>query len=576
MYKSLALLWGRLSDLRRRQLIALVGLMFVCAILEMAAVGAVIPLLGMLADPNMTIHNEWIKFFFQQTESTQLVIFLTLAMMGLTVFSGFLRVALVWYQAKISHAIGVDISSNIYRSILLKDYEYHQTLNSNEVISILIHKTNSVVYNIVLPITIIISSSLMIVGIGLMIFIINPKLASIAIFFTSLVYLFLNSVIAKNLRTYGEIVSKESSSSIKQIQESLSGIRDLIIDGYREVRCDSFYQTEKRSRDSQAKVQIIGSTPRYIIEMIATLTLLASVLFLVSDQDDLIEFIPTIGALFFCLMRILPLAQQIFASISNIRGGEASLIELLDVMTKNDLVCNTRQIELDPVTFFEDINLVNLYYKYSRSTSYCFESLNLKINRGDVIGLIGKTASGKSTLIDLISGLLAPTSGLILVDGNKLAEVNSRSWQKNIAYVPQNIFILNGNVLDNVVNGRNVDININRVCEALRLVDLYDELRIENGGLYALVGERGTLLSGGQRQRLGIARAIYKGANLLILDECTSALDVKTERKIIESIKNTFANSTIIMVTHRFDNLKICNRVIEVRENKIFELEQCQ
>ena len=318
-----------------------------------------------------------------------------------------------------------------------------------------------------------------------------------------------------------------------------------------------------------AEVQIINTVPRFGVEGVG-IVLIVTIAYYVSLQPGgIVLAIPLLGTIVMGAQRILPLFQQIYSSISHLHAGHAPLRDTLELLEQPIPVGLIDRSETS-LAFERNIELRQISFRYAPSEPQVLRNISLKIQRGSCVGIVGKTASGKSTLLDVIMGLLEPQEGHFYVDGTAVGSSNLRSWQANISHVPQVIFLSDATVAENIALGVPADeIDHNRVREAARGAKIADT--IENWKLKydTFVGERGIRLSGGQRQRIGIARALYKRASVIIFDEATSALDVDTEEEVMRSIYGLPEELTIIIVAHRWSTLKQCDRILELSDGVI-------
>ena len=323
-------------------------------------------------------------------------------------------------------------------------------------------------------------------------------------------------------------------------------------------------------RQAQANVQIISTSPRLIIETLSMIIIILIAWYLSNESNGgLIDAIPVLGAIALGSQRLLPVLQQAYAGWSFIRSGRASLSAVVELL-QQPLPENIDNSLVEPVSFNRVITLNNLYFSYDQTKDSILKDISLTIEKGERVGFVGSTGSGKSTLLDLIMGLLTPTKGDLLIDNIKITSRNHRMWQSQIAHVPQNIFLSDSTILENIAFGIPLkEIDVERVKKAAEIAQISTTIESWALGYYELVGEDGIKMSGGQRQRIGIARALYKQAKVLILDEATSALDSYTEKMIIESINQLSKDVTMIMVAHRHSTLKKCTKIIELSNGSV-------
>ena len=494
---------------------------------------------------------------------------MTLIFIIAAIFSGIMRLILLWTQTRFAYAIGADISISVYRHSLYLPYSSHVAMNSSEFISGITNKTALVVTQVILPILLIISSSIILIAIFIVLLTINPLIAIIATLGFSATYGFILFLTRKKLLIDSENISKKSNQLIQSLQEGFGGIRDVIIDGTQEAYCKIFREVDLPLRKAQAGITIIGQTPRFIVEAFG-ITIIAIVAFyLAMSAEGIGNAIPLLGIFALAAQRLLPLLQQIYSSWTSIIGCSALLKDILFYLNKA-LPEHYNLPQPSLIKFDNYISLQNLDFRYSPDGPSIIKGFSCRINKGEKVGLIGSTGSGKSTLIDIVMGLLIPEDGQLLIDDQLITSKNYRSWQLHISHVPQNIFLADTTILENIAFGVPLDeIDHELVSECAKKSQISQTIESWSLKYDTLVGERGVRLSGGQRQRIGIARALYKQTDVIIFDEATSALDDKTELKVIDNIFNLNPDITILIIAHRLTTLKKCNQVIELEEGRV-------
>ena len=360
------------------------------------------------------------------------------------------------------------------------------------------------------------------------------------------------------------MVSLESSYVIKSLQEGLGGIRDVLIDGTQATYCKVYHNADVALRRAQGNNLFIGTSPRFIMESLGMILITGLAYSLALQSEGYSEAIPTLGAMVLAAQRLLPVLQQTYQSWSGIHSGQISLrdtVELLD----QPLPRYADQLIIKPLPFESKISLRSLGFRFSPDAPYIFKNLNLDIRKGSRLGIIGSSASGKSTLLDIIMGLLQPSHGKLVIDNKVISLNNQRNWQSHIAHVPQSIFLADTTIEENIAFGvAREDIDIQLVKKSAQQAQIADDIENLPKQYKSLVGERGIRLSGGQRQRIGIARALYKQAKVIIFDEATSALDNKTEKTVMQAIENLSKDLTLIIVAHRLSTLKNCTQIVEI------------
>jgi ATP-binding cassette subfamily B protein len=315
--------------------------------------------------------------------------------------------------------------------------------------------------------------------------------------------------------------------------------------------------------------QFIGSSPRFGMEVLGMLLIAALAYMLAKQSDGIDKAVPILGALAIGAQRLLPMLQQLYSSWTSIQGSQESLKDTLDLLDQPlpNYLNNPTSKE---IIFKNKIMLKSLGFKYSSENPWVLRKIDLTIYKGSRIGFIGATGSGKSTLLDIIMGLLQPTEGEIQIDEQVLTIHNQRSWQSNIAHVPQSIFLTDSTIEENIAFGIPRElIDHQRVLQAAEQAQIAETIDSWPLKYETIVGERGIKLSGGQRQRIGIARALYKQAQVIIFDEATSALDNETEQIVMDAINSLSKNLTILIIAHRLSTLKDCQKIVKLSRGEI-------
>jgi ATP-binding cassette, subfamily B, bacterial PglK len=573
MKQKIKYFWSKLQSKRKLQLFWLFFLTVVTSILEAVSIGAVIPFLGALTSPEILYENEnilpvltWLSI----EDSQQLLPLFSLIFAVLILISGALRVALLWAQTRISFAIGVDLDEEIYKNILHKPYSEHLTNNSSKLISSLTIKTSQVVTQLIIPSLLILSSSLILSAILLLLIMVNPVVAIMSLLGFGLIYVTIYLVVRNNLKNSSRRISSYQDRVVKIIQESIGGIRDILIDGLQPVFHKAHLEANLTLKRALGNNQIIANAPRFAIEAISmALVIIIANIFINNSGNGIVEVLPILGLVVLSAQRVLPVLQQIFSSISQIKGVNNTAEDVVELLRKSEThgQCNEKILKLSTLNFKHCIVLNNVSYRYSSNEPWIFKNLNFEFTKGEKIGIIGKTGSGKSTLIDILIGLLPPTKGRFMIDNKIIRAEDVKAWQKHIAHVPQTIFLLDATISENIAFGLPLEeINHSLVQQVAKSAQISDSIELWKEGYNTMVGENGIRLSGGQRQRIGIARALYKKSGVIIFDEATSALDSKTEEDVMKAIRNLDDNITILIIAHRLTTLEGCDRIININK----------
>ena len=565
-------LWHHLSPRRRGQFGLLLVLMLFASFAEILSIGAVLPFLAVLTAPERIFEHAAAQPIIQALglkTPAQLLLPLTIVFGAAALIAGAMRLLLLWASTRLSFATGADLSVSIYRRTLYQPYAAHCARNSSEVINGISGKANGVIYSIIVPALTLISSSVMLIAILIALLAVEPVIALAAFGGFGLIYAFIIRLTRKQLLADSQRIARESSHVIKSLQEGLGGIRDVLIDGSQATYCHIYRNADLPLRRAQGNNLFISSSPRYGMEALGMMLIAALAYSLAQQTDGIAKAIPILGALALGAQRLLPVLQQAYGSWTQINGGQASLQDTLELLDQ-PLPDYADQPAAQPLPFKHNISLKQLAFRYSPQTPYVLKQLNLTIAKGSRVGFIGTTGSGKSTLLDIVMGLLQPTDGTLEIDGQPVTPTNNRAWQAHIAHVPQAIFLADSTIKKNIAFGVPIDqIDPQRVRQAAQQAQIADSIESWPKQYQTFVGERGIRLSGGQRQRIGIARALYKRADVIIFDEATSALDNETEQAVIEAIEGLSKDLTLLIIAHRLTTLKNCTQIVELGEGGI-------
>lgn len=567
-------LWGHISLRRRSEFALLILLMILSSFAEVFSIGAIIPFLGVLTDPNRIYGESLLQpliNFIGIKNSHELIMPITIIFSVMALLAGILRLIMLWVSTRLSFSAGADFSISIYRRTLYQPYVMHLNRNSSEVINGISTKTNVVIHNFILPILSLISSTMMLIVISIALISLSPLISIVAFVGFGFIYIIIVRLTRKRILINSQLIASESTQVIKSLQEGLGGIRDVLIDGSQSEYCKIYSESDGLLRRAQANTSFIAQSPRFMMEAAGMILIAAMAYLLALQPDGVLKAVPILGVLALGAQRMLPVLQIAYSSWINIRGNLTSVEDIADLLDQP--LPKNQGMEQKLLPYEKKLVLSNINFSYTKEEFPVLKNINLIIPKGSRFGFIGTTGSGKTTLLDIIMGLLTPTSGEIKVDDEIISLKNMRSWQAHIAQVPQSIFLADSTIAENIAFGvaKNM-IDEARVRMAAEKAQLSSLIEKWPNKYKTMVGERGAKLSGGQRQRIGIARALYKRADVIIFDEATSALDNKTEDDVMSAIELLDHEITILIVAHRLTTLKKCNAVVEICNGSIVKI----
>ena len=546
-------------------------IIFFAAFAELLTLTAILPFLSILSDPEMIFND--VRFstainLLGASSGKDLILPFTIIFCVVAGLGTIVRLTANYTAMRLAFSIAHQLSTTIYGNVLKRSYSNHISSNSNEVIATLTSKLERVVFSLVLQSFLLLTAVIISFIILAMLIYINPVLtlgvALVCGLFYGLVILLINKLLLSESKTIAQAYTKR----VKTIRESLGGIRDVFINNARDFYYSTFQTTDYKLRRGQAINMFASMSPRFLIEAIGLITIVISAYYL-SKQTSFIDSIPMLGLLAISAQKLLPLFQQLYVAWTAIKGDYESLQDITSLLNESSEV-SSHSSRYEPIVFHDSIELRDITFAHDGDNPVLFQNLDLQISRGDRIGIIGKTGSGKSTFVDIVAGLLFPSTGGVYIDDIKLNQGNAGSWMNSVAYVPQNIFLSDESILENIVIGNSKDnIDLDLAFSSLKCACLEDFISSLPKGIHTKVGERGIKISGGQRQRIGIARAIYKKAKFIIFDEATSALDSSTEDEVMNSIYQMDKNITMLVIAHRTSTLKNCNKIIRIKNSLI-------
>ena len=573
--KLLRDLYSHISQRRKIQLFLLVFSFILSSFAETLSLAVIAPYLYYIVNP-MKIYefapiNNFFVFFKINQSNSSILLILTLIVVLSSLFAGAIRLMNLWLSNKVSFGIGSDISCLSYNNILYQDYEYHLSANSNNLIATLSNDVNIVIVSILSPIIQLIASLILVLAIAISLLILSPLptiLTSTAIFF-SYVFFLLNS--KPKLKLNSKVQSFNNRKQIKVLQDGLGYIRNIILNNNQSFFTRTYQKYDKEFRKAQAESGLLTTYTKIILEpTVISLIVISGYYMAISGKD--IEIIPALGIFALGAQKILPFTQRAYegwASSSGAAKNLANVIELLQIKKypKLEYFHDSKDFIL------KNITLKDVSFSYKKDKQI-LNLINLELKTGDLIGFIGKTGCGKSTLIDIINTLLIPSSGKLLVNGENIHLKNNYQkkmrYRRIISHIPQNIYLSDDSILSNIALGiSEKKIDFERLEIAIECSKTNRLINSLPKKINTFIGERGIQLSGGERQRIGIARAIYHKSKILILDEATNALDKATEKEVIDSILSLPNAPLIIMIAHRLNTLKYCDYIYELKNGSL-------
>lgn len=567
---TLRRLWRQVSKHRQQQFFGLLVLMMFGALAEAATLGALLPFLARIANPE-AIGGQ--SFLARQLAGLRLagtsdsLLSLTILFSVVAITAGVVRIFLTWATNSYVFSLGHELGIKVYDRVLHQPYSYHVSRNSSSVLAAL-RQVQAISAGVMLPLLQSISGIIIGVFIVAALFVLSSFITFVIFAGFGAVYLTMSLVIRKHLKRNARIIASVQAEGIRSVQEGLGGIRDVIINDTQAYFLSRYSELDNHLQRANATNALAAAAPRFAIEAAGMVIIAALAYFLITRSNNAGQVLPMLGTFVLGAQRLLPSMQLVYGNwaliLSNLAGAEVVLQALEAPVGPEWNQPATGRLPFDRAIVLKDVS-----FSYASDQPPILERFDLAISKGSKVGFIGKTGSGKSTTVDLIMGLLEPTSGTIEIDGKRLDGSTRRAWQRQIAHVPQSIFLADASIADNIAFG--VDpaaINHERVRNAAQQAALADFVESLPQGYETRVGERGVRLSGGQRQRIGIARALYKQASVLVFDEATSALDMETETAVMEAIEELPADLTVLIIAHRLTTVENCDEIVTLEDGR--------
>ena len=580
MIKTYAKVLSLFDAKERRGFYLLMLMMVFVAFAEIVGISSVLMFLNLLADPQQVSDNALLSriyayFAFETTYA--FLIAMSVAVFCIVLASLGVKALSAYTLIRFANMRGYALARRLFRIYLYQPYAWFLTKNSAEIARNVLSEMDYLVFTVIVPLLRIIAGTISALAIVCFLIVVDPLVSLLSAGLLGGSYATLYLMLRPIIYNAGRRRLLASDQKYRIVGEATGGFKEVKLMGLEENYTRQFKVPALDHAKFAARNQTLGELPRYALEALTFGIMLTLILvLLLRSSGDLVAIIPTLGIFAFAVIRILPAIQQIYHSLVSVRGGEELLNHIVDECNA-DFPTDVSEIDIEkaanqPTLQLNDLlELRDIGFGYDEAQRQALHKLNMQIKARTTIGIVGGTGAGKTTLIDLILGLLPVQQGKILVDGVEVTDNNRRAWQHTIGYVPQEIYLVDDNVARNIAFGVPQDqIDMAAVERAAKVAALHDFVVDElPQGYDTMVGERGVRLSGGQRQRIGIARALYTNPSLLIMDEATSALDNITERVVMEAVHNIRADKTVILIAHRLTTVKDCDQIFLMEQGDV-------
>jgi ABC-type multidrug transport system fused ATPase/permease subunit len=559
-----------LSEDERKKAIYLTFFILLSAILDVIGIASILPIVALLSNPNLVESNLFInKFyiFFNMNDQQSFLFYVALFFFIFFLISIGVKTLSIYFQLRFSLMCEYSIGKRLLEAYLYQSYSWFLDRHSSDLARNILSTVSQVVNQAIVPIFNFISHSMVTFFIIMLLIFIDFKLTLIVSFTLGILYGVTYALFSNKLNRKGLERTQNDQERYAALSNAFGSIKETKLGNLENFFIKNFSIPAKNFSKNQSSVQIIGQLPKYFFEAITFGGLLLIILYLMKQSDNFNAILPILSLYAFAGYRLMPALQQLYSALASLRFANASI----DSVCKDLLPIYQANTIKEKLDFKKQISLNDITYHYPKSSKTNLNNISIKIPARSTVGIVGATGSGKTTLVDIILGLLEPKGGTLVIDNTIINKKNLTLWQNNIGYVPQQIFLTDQSISSNIAFGVDPElINHEVIKNVSKVANLHNFVINELPEKYdTIIGERGIRLSGGQRQRIGIARALYHNPNVLVLDEATNALDNSTEKAVMDAVYNLSHKITIILIAHRLDTVQKCDQVFLLDQGKI-------
>jgi ABC-type multidrug transport system fused ATPase/permease subunit len=573
-------IYGLLNGRRRKQFWLLLVAMFLSSLLNLFGVALILPFLSLLSAPDLLETSERLAVVARVLGTEDHLVVLNLLGMGVFVFivmALLTQAGTIFWTEKFSRNLAHSLATRRLEIYLAQPYEWFLTQHSAELSKSLLDEVNQVVQSSIQPALRVVANGFIFVTLIGLLLAIEPLGALVMAGALGSAFLAVFFSVSTRLRNMGIARKAANRERFQVANEVLQGIKEVKIMGLETTYMARFFRPSKKIAHVQARVAVIGELPRIGVEALTFGGMMLFTLFLLQTRGAGVgDIVPVLGAFAVAGIRLMPTAQILFRDVSKMRFGEAALRSLEDDLrhetAPRPFFVPTGTPDVPPLPFRRAIRLEDVTYSYPEAHRPSIENMSLTIPAGAAVGLVGSTGAGKTTVTDLLLGLVRPQTGRVTVDGQTLDATNMKAWQLNIGYVPQTIRLVDDSIAGNIARGApGQPLDLAAVERAARLAKLHDFVTTLPDGYDTNVGDAGVKLSGGQLQRVGIARALMRDPSVVVFDEATSALDPLTEKAVLDSLRDLHGSKTLILISHRLKTLGFCDTIFVLDHGRLVD-----
>ena len=564
-----------LNKRERRNAAILFALTWIGALLDVVGVGAIPAFVGVISMPERVLKYPVVRKIYDAlgiSSTKEMVMWAAFGLITIFVVKNLYLTFLTYVSARYNSGRRVSISNRLFRAYLRSSYTFHLQRNTAELLRNTNSEASTVISGVLSPLMSLAQEALTLVFVFVLLMAVEPTVTLVVFLVLGTITFVFYRVTRAKIKEYAKESQRHRKLSVQAVNQGLGGFKDARILGREKFFLESYSESTWFQADADRYRSVISALPRLFLETIAVAGMLGVSALLVAQDRPMESIIPTLTLLAVAVVRLMPSFQKVAANVNALQWGERALnavhADLVD-LDAQERDARARRQTAAPVAFQHEIRFEGLTYQYPGQEGDALREVSLIIPKDAAVGFVGPSGAGKTTIVDVLLGLLEPSEGQVLVDGTDIQGALA-SWQRKIGYIPQSIYLTDDSVRGNVAFGMDADeIDDDQVWAALDAAQLRETVEALPEGLSSVVGERGVRLSGGQRQRIGIARALYHNPQVLVMDEATSALDNQTERQFVQALEELQGSHTVIVIAHRLSTVRNCDTLFMLSHGRL-------
>jgi ABC-type multidrug transport system fused ATPase/permease subunit len=573
---SLRAIWTLLTPRERRRFLGLIGVNVLATVAEVLGVFSILPFLAIAGNPSMALSHPLLRQaydFLGFRKEVSFVVAAGLVTIVAILVTNVINLASLWYRTWFCNAVLSEMSGRLFRGFLSRPYPFFLERNTAVLGKELLNETQNFYTYVLEPVTIMFARGLQVAAVGMALIVFDWRTALLAAALFGGFYGAASLLLHSRINRYGTMRYEANERRFRLAAEALGGVKELQLFGRGEWYANAFDKESRLMALSCNRLSVFSMTPRFVIEVLVFTALVLVVLVKMMRGESFQQLAPSLGVFAVAGLRMLPSVQLLYQYSTLLSSSRVVLTQITKLFGEVGALYSTPSLPTPvahPLRLTRSLTITDVTFSYPQRSRNVLDTVRLNIPAGSCVGICGPSGAGKTTLMDVCLGLLEPDAGQVVIDGEPLTGRNRAAWQRNIGYVPQTIYLIDGTIAENIAFATDrQSLDRGAVVVAAKLAHLHDFIESTEHGYDTRVGERGVRLSGGQRQRVAIARALYRDPDILFFDEATSALDSESEALVVEAVQSLAHMKTIIIIAHRLSTLRYCDTIYELRNGRI-------